>query len=144
MKDLYRKLGVNKAATHAELEEAFRQNRDLADYASILLNEQKRAVYDRAHSALTMIGALRQRLDLDSDGSWFVEQHADFAPAARRQQPAVAGSAASAERTDSPSATAPGATPVSPPVVRRVGRGSLIVLVLAAAALAAILWFALN
>jgi len=143
--DLYGKLSVNKAATQAELAEALGRNKHLAAYASVLLNEQKRAVYDRAHSTLTTIGALRQRLGLDSDNSWFVEQYADFSPAARRQRPATAeSSGASAVRPSSPSATTPDRASMSTPGARRVGRGSLIVLVLAAAALAAILWFALN
>jgi len=140
MKDLYRRLGVNRTATHAELEEALGQNRDMAAYATVLLNEQKRAVYDRAHSALTTIGVLRQRLGLDPDRSWFVDQYADFAPAALRKQPGSTG--APAEQPASRAATTPHPAPA--PGARRVGRGSLIVLVLAAAALAAMLWFVLN
>ncbi|MGD2129690.1 MAG: hypothetical protein PVJ33_13970 [Lysobacterales bacterium] len=150
MKDLYRELGLSRNATSEEIAEALKQHADLADYAKVLLNEQKRVVYDRAHAAVTSIGTLRQRLGLDKESSWFVENYADFSPAARQAPQAATESTsappAPATGAAGPSAPAPAGTAQtsSPAKTRRVGRGSLIVLVLAAAALAVILYLALS
>lgn len=147
MKDLYRELGLSRNATNEQLAEALGKNPEWADYASVLLNERKRAVYDRAHAALTAIGALRQRLGLDKEASWFAEKNPDFSPAVRNAPSATTETnRAPAAESSAPSAPAPKAAVQSSsrPKARRVGRGSLIVLVLAAVALAVILYIALS
>jgi hypothetical protein len=80
MKDLYAKLGIEPAASPKQIAEALKQKPELAALGTILLNPQKRAVYDGTHFTLKTIGALRQRLGLDGDGSWFLQAHPDFAP----------------------------------------------------------------
>lgn len=83
MKDLYSSLGIAPGASEEEVVAAFEGRADLAAYASILRAADKRAAYDRTHAALKAIGALRHRLGLDSERSWFLENFPDFAPALR-------------------------------------------------------------
>lgn len=86
MKDLYSSLGIDPGASEEEVVAAFESRPDLAAYASILRAEDRRAAYDRTHAALKAIGALRHRLELDSERSWFLENFSDFAPALRAGQ----------------------------------------------------------
>lgn len=79
MKDLYARLGLQRTASDSEIAERLQQRPELQDAASILLDAKRRSVYDRAHANLKLIGELRRRLRLDSGGSWFVQNHADFA-----------------------------------------------------------------
>jgi hypothetical protein len=80
MKDLYAKLGVQPSASAREIAEILKQKPELASIGTILLNPEKRAVYDRAYSTLKTIGALRHRLGLDKADSWFLKSHPNFAP----------------------------------------------------------------
>ena len=80
MNDLYAKLGLEPTASPKEIAEMLKQKPAMAALGTILLNPQKRAVYDGTFSTLKTIGALRHRLGLDKGGSWFLETHADFAP----------------------------------------------------------------
>ena len=83
MKNLYSSLGIEPGASEEEVVAAFEGRPDLAAYASILQAADKRAAHDRTHAALKAIGALRHRLGLDSERSWFLENFPDFAPASR-------------------------------------------------------------
>lgn len=78
MKDLYRKLGIKPEASSEEIEAAARLRPELARQAEILLDEKRRARYDRAHAALSAIGTLRHRLGLDSGDTGFLDRHPDF------------------------------------------------------------------
>jgi hypothetical protein len=103
LKDLYAKLGIDRGASAAEIQAAFAARPELSEYSTILLHEEKRAVYDSAHSTLKMIGALRLRLGLDSGPSWFLENCLDYAPRPKMaKSPQDAG-----ERTEA--ASSPGA-----------------------------------
>jgi hypothetical protein len=81
VKDLYLKLGIDRGASAAEVQAALEIKPELSDYAMILMDTEKRALYDSTHSTLKMIGALRLRLGLDSGPSWFLKNYLDFAPA---------------------------------------------------------------
>jgi hypothetical protein len=57
MKDLYRKLGIESGASREAIESALESCPDLADdHAPVLLDPEKREVYDEAHAALKAIG----------------------------------------------------------------------------------------
>jgi hypothetical protein len=79
MKDLYHKLELEPAATREEIAAAFEKRPELKAYSTILLDDEKRELYDQVHKTLKMIGALRFRLDLDKSDSWFIHRHPDFA-----------------------------------------------------------------
>jgi len=78
MKDLYSRLGIDRKASAEEVQAALELKPGLKDDATILLNTQKRALYDSTHSTLKLIGELRFRLDLDSGRSWFLEHCPDY------------------------------------------------------------------
>ena len=79
MRDLYRKLEIEKTASKEEIVAALEAHPDLAGYAAILLDEERRAAYDRVHTTLKMLGTLRFRLDLDKSDVWFIQHYRDFA-----------------------------------------------------------------
>lgn len=79
MRDLYRRLGLDPTATEEEIAAALEEHPDLQGYSAILLDEERRALYDRVHATLKMIGTLRFRLDLDKSDAWFIQRHPDFA-----------------------------------------------------------------
>jgi hypothetical protein len=80
MKDLYLKLGIDQNASHEEIAEALKDKPELSDCSAILLNEERRAAYNRTQSTIRSIGMLRHHLNLDKDNSWFVETCPEFAP----------------------------------------------------------------
>ena len=80
MKDLYLQLGIHPNAGQSDIETAFEQRPELASAEAILLNEPRRAAYNRTVSTVRSIGILRHRLELDNDNSWFVENYPDFTP----------------------------------------------------------------
>ena len=80
MKDLYARLEVQPTADEVELAAALQHKPGMESAAAILLDRGKRARYDRAHATLKTIGALRQRLKLDTGDSWFLQNCPDFAP----------------------------------------------------------------
>jgi hypothetical protein len=80
MKDLYLQLGIDSNAGRAEIETAVAERPELENAAAILLNESRRAAYNRSVSTIRSIGMLRHRLGLDKENSWFVETCPDFAP----------------------------------------------------------------
>lgn len=107
MRDLYGLLNVNRDAAESELAEALAGHPDLA---TVLLNPEKRKVYDSAHGTLKMIGSLRYRLGLDAGHSWFLENYAEFSPRLSRSlaplpeqpadpQPSAAAPPRAAKRT---------------------------------------------
>lgn len=79
MKDMYRKLELEPAATRDEIAAALEQKPELEAYTAILLDNEKRSQYDQVHRALKMIGTLRFRLDLDKNDSSFIQRYPDFA-----------------------------------------------------------------
>lgn len=102
MKDLYRKLGVDPGASREEIQSALVSHPELADdHAPVLLDPEKREVYDEAFAALRAIGELRHRLGLDSGDTWFTEQYSEFVP---RLMPKKVSAAA--PRTDAPAPVA--------------------------------------
>jgi len=80
MKDLYRQLGLDSSASRAEIEAALQARPEPGVTAEVLLNDSRRAVYNRAASTIRSIGMLRHRLGLDNDQTWFVQNCPDFAP----------------------------------------------------------------
>lgn len=80
MKDLYAELGVAFGASDAQLAASLVQTPENSAQVAILLNPQKRKIYDRAHTTLKAIGTLRHRLGLDAGESWFLERYSDFSP----------------------------------------------------------------
>ena len=79
MRDLYKRLEIEPTASREEIVAALEAHPDLAGYSAILLDEERRAVYDGVHSTLKMIGTLRFRLDLDKSDAWFIQHYRDFA-----------------------------------------------------------------
>ncbi len=80
MKDLYLQLGLDPNANSADIEAALQAKPDLSEAAAVLLNESRRAAYNRTVSTIRSIGMLRHRLGLDADSTWFVETCPDFSP----------------------------------------------------------------
>jgi hypothetical protein len=81
MKDLYKRLGVPPTASAAEIGTAIaaaddREMREAAEF--ILLAPRRRAVYDRNHRVMTMIGQLRARLAMGLRPFWSHGNHLDF------------------------------------------------------------------
>jgi len=87
MRDLYFKLGIGRNATTEEIAAALELKPELNAYAPILLDKEKRAVYDRTHAALSAIGTLRRHLGLESGDSEFVKKYPDFSVGRRTQPP---------------------------------------------------------
>ena len=85
MKDLYTALGIESSAGSDEIEAALERNPALEEAARILLDPERRAVYDSNHQTLRMIGTLRHRLGMDGADSWFTERHPDFVPVLNRR-----------------------------------------------------------
>lgn len=101
MKDLYRKLDIDPKASAEELAAALQNRPDLSEYTAVLLDEKKRAGYDRTHATLKTIGVLRHKLALDSGDSWFLEHYPDFAPKnILEKRPANFGTSAPATSSD--------------------------------------------
>ncbi len=80
MKNLYLQLGLAPNASQDEIVAALKAKPELSDAADVLLDEPRRAAYNRAVSTLSSIGMLRNRLGLDADQTWFVETCPDFVP----------------------------------------------------------------
>ena len=97
MRDLYRAIGLNPAASEAEIRTAISRytgtefSRDV--FTEILLNPRRRKVYDRAWTTLHSLGRLRANLRL-KDGAW-ESRNSDFStvpdgwPTFRIQQDAL-------------------------------------------------------
>jgi curved DNA-binding protein CbpA len=79
MRDLYHRLELEPTATEEQIAAALEEHPDLQGYSAILLDEERRALYDRVHATLKMIGTLRFRLDLDKSEAWFIRRYPDFA-----------------------------------------------------------------
>jgi hypothetical protein len=99
MKDLYSSLGIDPGASDEEVVAALESRPDLAAHAAILRADDRRAAYDRTYAALKAIGALRHRLGLDSECSWFLENSPDFAPALRAGLRSSSSAGPSADKT---------------------------------------------
>jgi len=99
MKNLYLQLGLDQNASPNEIEAALQAKPDLGESAAILLNESRRAAYNRTVSTLSSIGLLRHRLGLDTERSWFVATCPDFVPrlATQKQTPPSGSQAEAAE-----------------------------------------------
>jgi len=118
MKDLYRQLSLDSSASRAEVEAALQSRPELGEAAEVLLNDSRRAVYNRAASTIRSIGMLRHRLGLDNDQTWFVESCPDFAPrlhtrkyvAPERVNPAAASAEPTATETSKSAAAVTTAT----------------------------------
>ncbi|MDT8320603.1 MAG: hypothetical protein RQ826_08765 [Xanthomonadales bacterium] len=113
MKDLYARLKIDKSADRQQLAAILKGRPEWSEHAAVLLNDEKRALYDRTHSTLKTIGQLRQRLDLNSGGSWFTEHYPDFAagfraaPAPRQSGPEASVAAEQKPGSDIPQDQAP-------------------------------------
>ena len=80
MKDLYKRLGVESNAPEEHLRRAISRSNDpcRGDAEYILLDANRRAVYDRNHRLLSTIGHLRGRLALGLRPFWSHGNHQDF------------------------------------------------------------------
>lgn len=109
MQDLYARLRIEPDAGRENVIEAFKLEPDLDEFSAILLDPDRRSVYDRTRATLKTIGELRHRLGLDSRGSWFADNYPDFA--ARRvgsgRREALAATDAGTTRTAVQPAAAP-------------------------------------
>jgi DnaJ-class molecular chaperone len=138
MKDLYARLEVQPTADEQELAAALRNKPGMELAAAILLDQEKRARYDRAHATLKAIGVLRQHLKLDTGDSWFLQNCPDFAlgfkPAAAPAKPEARASVevTPGERRQ----TTPQAQPEQGPKPRAARSVPLVGLVVAAVLLA--------
>ena len=126
MQDHFLKLGLDPAATSAEILEAIEANPEQAAAAEILLNDHRRAAYQRTVSTLRSIGLLRHRLGLDNDQSWFVESCPDFTPRLHNrkiapQPPAAAEATGAASGANATQTSSVSATPVTPSAGEKTG-----------------------
>jgi hypothetical protein len=87
MKDLYFKLDIDPDASAEEVAAALAIKPEMSACSSILLDEEKRSVYDRTRSTLSAIGLLRHKLGLNATDSWFVQNYPDFVPRLRPSMP---------------------------------------------------------
>lgn len=87
MKDLYFKLNIDSNASAEEIAAALSLKPEMGACSSILLDEEKRSVYDRTRSTLSAIGLLRHRLGLNATDPWFVQNYPDFVPRLRPSMP---------------------------------------------------------
>jgi len=81
MRDFYRQLEVEPTASRKELRAALMGVKDVSFRnrgASILLDERRRAVYDRDRQVLTTIGRMRSNLGLYLAPFWARSDMADF------------------------------------------------------------------
>ncbi|HET6565149.1 MAG TPA: hypothetical protein VFG52_07010 [Xanthomonadales bacterium] len=80
MRDLFLQLNLDPNASSEDIAAAIKAKPLHEGAAEILLNERRRAAYQRTVSTLRSIGILRHRLGLDNDDTWFVQTCPDFAP----------------------------------------------------------------
>jgi len=143
MKDLYAKLGIDPGASEAQVTKAMEAVPEMSVYEPILLNEEKRAFYDHAYAVLKVVGVLRHSMNLDSDGSWFLQHNPDFVPRlrsvslARKSAPGQAGPTVPAPDLSTPQQAGGRASAGGS---RRLGL-LLAGIVIVALAVAALLWF---
>jgi len=84
MKDLYKRLGISSGASAREIREAISPPASTADTAVlkaaefVLLDQKRRAVYDRTHRVLTTVGDLRSHLGLNFKTFWTRGKLRDF------------------------------------------------------------------
>lgn len=144
MKDLYLELGIDQQASEADIAASTTSNAGLGDSAALLLDPQRRAVYDSTYTTLKTIGELRHRLGMDANDSWFIENHPDFVPSLKQARSKLRASdiASKAETPDAkeavsdvPAAPAPNARKESGPGKSTRILGILVVVVIAAALL---------
>jgi hypothetical protein len=100
---LYFKLGIEPGAGVEDIAAALELHPEMSAYAPILLDEKKRAAYDRSHAALSAIGELRHQLGLNDGNPWFLEKYTDFAR--RRRSPSSAQTVQAAVQTSVPAET---------------------------------------
>ena len=100
MRDLYRRLELEPTATAEEISAALEKLPKGKPGASILLDEEKRELYDRTHATLKLIARLRFNLDLDKSDTWFLHEFPDFAIMPKPKL--GAGAARSAPREEKP------------------------------------------
>jgi hypothetical protein len=108
MKDLYRQLGLDSSASRAEIAAALQARPEPGVTAEVLLNDSRRAVYNRAASTIQSIGILRHRLGLDNDQTWFVQNCPDFAPRLHTRKYVAPEQANTASASAEATATEPG------------------------------------
>jgi hypothetical protein len=135
MKDLYAKLGIDQAASQAEVAAALQSRPELSACSAVLLNAEKRAVYDRTHMALKAIGQLRHKLGLDLRESWFLRNCADYVPRQRSGIPAEKPAAGKSSPRQPPDEAAQSPIVPTQPAARSVPP-ALVVLAIAAVILA--------
>ncbi len=139
MQDHFLQLGIDPEANAADIKAAIEAKPELEAAAQILLNERRRAAYQRTVLTLRSIGMLRHRLGLDNEDSWFVQSCPDFAPrlhsrkfTAQAATTAESTAPAVAESTAGTTAAADGGKPET--AARPWLKPALLVLALAAIA----------
>lgn len=80
MRDHFLQLNLDPDASSEVIAATIKAHPQHEEAAEILLNERRRAAYQRTVSTLRSIGILRHRLGLDNDDTWFVQTCPDFAP----------------------------------------------------------------
>jgi hypothetical protein len=89
MKDLYKSLGVNPTASTDEILSRISEcgSPTLAnDAKSVLLDEEKRRIYNKNFKILREVGRIRQDLDLLDGPAWKVSDSTDFEPPRHRKK----------------------------------------------------------
>jgi hypothetical protein len=89
MKDLYKSLGVNPTASTDEILSRISEcgSPTLAnDAKSVLLDEEKRRIYNKNFKILREVGRIRQDLDLLDGPAWKVSDSTDFEPPRHRKR----------------------------------------------------------
>lgn len=87
MNDLYFRLNIDPNASAEEIAAALALKPEMSACSSILLDAEKRSVYDRTHATLSAIGLLRHRLGLNSIDPWFLQNYPHFGPRPRPSTP---------------------------------------------------------
>ncbi len=108
MKNLYRRFGIDPAASIESITEILRNSpisEDRRDASAVLLNENRRRIYDQRLRVLKTIGMIRRLNHLDRTVFWNTSTYTDFASRSEARGRAMDDAAASASgRRSSPAA----------------------------------------
>lgn len=81
MKDLYKQLGISSTASHDAILKAL--DKEIRSYIKedaqfVLLNKNRKRVFDRCNDSLKQIGKLRANLGLNNGNNWKVHDFRDY------------------------------------------------------------------
>lgn len=86
MRNFYNELHIQISADEEEIRQAVLRNGNASDAEFVLLNENRKRVYDRAWNCLSIIGQLRANLKVDKSVHWKTN-HAAFSSSWDGQPP---------------------------------------------------------